>query len=158
MIKTSVPFLHLDTRNVHKDAWRELVKDHPAHFEILEWSPEQDKDLVRRSFPEVDIQLYPLYCLSILASFQKLLCYGGIAVRGEDVVPIRGLRILLNDWKTLGPPQKFTVRGRSCVDKTTIMTAQPNDPVCKLYLDMILQNLASRGWQHPTFRDDVAIM
>ncbi len=137
-----MPFLHLDARNLHKDKWYDLVKNHPVHFEVLEWSTEQERDLI--------------------ASFQKLANYGGICVRGEDIAPIRGVRILLNDWRTLGPPKRLTVRGNAhpiFVDKSTIMTCTPGDSLCVEYRDKIVKSMiTTRTWEHPTFGIDVGIL
>lgn len=156
-----MPFLHLDSKNRYKEAWRDLVKDHPCHFEVLEWSIDQDRDLIQRAFPDLDTQLYPRTCISILASLQKLVDYGGIAVRGEDIEPIRGLRIVLEDWKTFGCPKSLTVRGYAYpvfVDKSTIMTAPEADPVCTSYRDQLVRLMLNRKWEHPVFGSDVAIM
>lgn len=156
-----MPFLHLDARNLHKDAWKELVKNHPAQFEVLEWTTEQDRDLLLRTYPAIDTQLFPRSCVSIAANLQKLVDYGGIAVRGEDIAPIRGLRIMLEDWKTLGGPRKLTVRGYArpiFVDKTTIMVSEAQDPVAMKYRDLVMQMMLSGTWEHPIFENDVAII
>lgn len=161
--KIIMPFLHLDVNNLHKEAWYELVKDHPLGFEVLEWNTEQNRDLVYREYPTLDTQLYPRSCVSILASMLKLVTYGGIAVRGEDVSPVRGLKALLKDWTSSSEyPEKLTVRGYGYpvyIDKTTIMAAKANDEVCKLYRDRLVDKMSKHMWEHPTFDNgDVAIM
>ncbi len=160
-VRNPLPFLHIDERSVQKEVWSALVANHPAEFEILEWTPERDRDLVQRSFPEIDTQLFPRSCVAILAALQKLYCYGGIVVRGDDIPPNRGIRILLDDWKTIGPPKTLTVRGYLYpvyLDRSTIMASEPKDPVCKHYRDILAENMASRKWESPAFTSDVAIM
>ncbi len=156
-----MPFLHLDARNDYKQSWYALVKDHPAHFEVLEWSTEQDRDLLHRTHPDLDTQLFPRTCVGIIAALQKLITYGGIAVRGQDIKPIRGLNIILEDWKTQGPPKCLTVRGYAypvIVDKSTIMTCRAGDLVCTSYRDQIVRRMIAGTWEHPQFGTDVAIM
>lgn len=156
-----MPFLHLDAENHHKPQWIELVRDHPAEFEVLEWSATQDRDLVQRGFPQLDLQLFPRSCVSITAALFKLWCYGGIVVRGQTTLPVRGLQILLQDWRTLGPPLKFTVRGFAYpihIDSTMIMVSQSGDAVCRQYLDTVVKTLESLVWKHPVFGKDVGIM
>lgn len=156
-----MPFLHLDSLNLHKEDWIELVKDHPAGFEILEWTTEQERDHLHLSYPELDTRLYPRYCISVAASLRKLLDYGGIVVRGEDVSPIRGLRIILNDWRTLGQPKSLTVRGFGYpiyIDKSTIMTCESGDSTCARYCEKIIEQMLRGEWENPTFGDDVGIM
>lgn len=156
-----MPFLHLATDNRHQPEWRELVKDHPAGFEVLEWSTEQERDHLYRSQPNLDAQLYPRICVSIVACLQKLVDYGGITVRGEETRPVRGLRTILNDWRTLGPPKRLTVRGYAYpvfVDKTTIMSCDADDTVCKRYRDSLVEKMIGGVWEHPSFDTDVAIM
>lgn len=155
-----MPFLHLDAENKFKDVWKDLVKDHPAHFEILEWTNDQDRDHLYRSQPELDTQLYPRICVSIVAALQKLVDYGGIVVRGQETRPIRGVRILLEDWKIHGPPSRLTVRGYIypvILDKTTIMSCSAGDPICIKYRDLVIAMMLRREWIQPEFDSDVAI-
>lgn len=156
-----MPFLHLDSTNLHKEAWRELVKDHPAGFEVLEWTTEQDRNHLRMALPEIDTQLFPRYCISVIAAVRKLLDYGGIVVRGENVAPIRGINTILEDWKTLGPPRRLTVRGYGYpifVDRSTIMTCAAGDTVCAAYCEQLVQTMVDHKWVRPKFDVDVAIM
>lgn len=156
-----MPFLHLDSWNQHKTEWYGLVKDHPSQFEVLEWSPEQDKDLLQRSHADVDTQLFPVSCIQIAACMQKLVDYGGITVTGCSTAPTRAVKILLNDWKTLGPPKKFSVRGYGYplfIDKTSIMASSQGDSVGRVYRDKIIDMMKAKIWEHPEFGPDVAIM
>lgn len=156
--KKGMPFLHIGSENRHKEEWEALVKDHPCKFEIITWTPEQDRDHLYRSQPEVDPNLFPRTCISVAAALQKLVDYGGIVVRGEDTRPIRGIKIIIEDWKTAGPPKKLTVRGYhfpTFVDKTTIMVSpQSEDTVAKSYLDVLVENMKHGVWRHPTFTNN----
>jgi hypothetical protein len=157
-----MPFLHLDANNRYKEEWKTLIKDHPEGFEVLEWNYDQDKaHLFVSCPPELDMLLYPKSVISITAALQKLLDYGGIVVRGEETKPIRGIKIVLEDWKTLGPPKRLSVRGwgyPTAIDKTTIMVAKEGDPTCKKYRDKIVETMLIGKWIHPEFMDDVALI
>lgn len=156
-----MPFLHIDQKNQHKEEWLELVKDHPANFEVLEWTAEQDRNHLRMTNPEIDAPFFPRYCVSVMAAVRKLLDYGGIVVRGEHVSPTRGIKSVLNDWRTLGPPKKLTVRGYAYpvfVDRSSIMSCAAGDPVCAAYSAQIAEMMANQKWENPKFDTDVNIM
>lgn len=160
-----MPFLHLDSRNEYQEEWNELVKDHPAKFQVLIWNTEQERDHLYRANPKLDSQLFPRVVISVASAFQKLHDYGGIVIRGEKTRPTRNLRIILEDWKTAGPPKRFTVRGYgfpSSVDKTTIMisSGQPeDDPVLRKYHSALITEMLAGRWTHPEFKqEDVATL
>lgn len=152
-----MPFLHLDADNLLKPEWHALVKDHPVHFEVLEWTVEQNYHHLRMAHPELDTSLFSADCIEVLATIRKLVDYGGIVVRGAQTTPIRGLRSILDDWRTLGPPKKMTVRGAS-VERSSIMVCGPNNATAVGYCTRLVKMLLEGKWNAPKFDVDVELM
>lgn len=106
--------------------------------------------------PEIDTQIFPRHCVSVIAGMCKLLDYGGILVRGQTTLPTRGIRILLDDWKTLGPPKKLTVRGygsKVVIDKTSVMICAAGDATCLKYFSSLVSQMREGSWHEPRFQD-----